>query len=166
MTMLSTPTPAITAAPTGGVTVTPERARRFAVALATGRHLWAEEGRSPLALPTDEGHPLILADRMEEAGTFHGGWRADFYRPLVTEPAPGVFTWQPWSGRYPDRFITINTASGRINWSSGTGQRSRFIGEALIAAAGGLSQLPHGVVRCDMTIPSPTISLGTVEVVA
>ena len=142
---------------TGTIRVSPERARRLAVALATGHHPWTFTGehfQGALALPPGD-NPVAAADRCEAAGDFAGGSQPskvegerdvpipDYWRPKLTTTPTG-WEWKPLTGS-SYRFITISR-KGEIRWSSGHGHPSQFIGGALIAAAGGHAALPHGVV--------------------
>ena len=141
----------------GSIRVSPDRARRLAVALATGRHPWLYTGehfQGSLALP-ESADPISAADACEKEGDFEGGSQPskvegerdvpipDYWRPKLTTTPTG-WEWKPLTGP-PGRKISISR-KGEVRWSSGHGHPSQFIGGALVAAAGGHAALPHGVV--------------------
>ena len=145
------------AAADGTIRVSPNRARRLAVALATGRHPWTFTGehfQGALALP-ESADPVAAADACEAAGDFAGGFKPsdiegappvpvmDYWRPKLVATKAG-WEWKPLTGS-SHRFITISR-KGEVRWNSGHGHPSQFIGGALVAAAGGYAALPHGVV--------------------
>jgi len=133
----------ITAPSRGTIQVDPARARCLAVALATGDHPWLYRG--PLALPEGDD-PVTEADDLQNEGHFAKDEVASFWRPIIERTNQG-WKWRPWLERgRENRYVEI-TRNGEISWSSGTGSRSRFIGGLLVAAAGGLAQLPLGLME-------------------
>lgn len=143
----------VKAAPSGDIRVRPSAALRLAFALATGEHPWLRKGGSPLELPHLRHDVRDLAGVVREVQVREAlGHYADLDRPDVFRPAVTVkgscLTWRPWAMAAYEykRFIRVDVTSGEIRWSSGTGQPSRFIGSALVAAAGGMSKVPPGVL--------------------
>jgi hypothetical protein len=144
--------------PTLTLTIPPARARALALALATGEHTWYKHG--PLALP--DAPPTLeaavaAADQLEAAGDWSNGHQDTtddaerrFWRPNGAIDERGAFTWSPWGGG--DRRITIETG-GRVTLTAGARVSpwalggSTFLGAVAIAAAGGLANLPRGVVE-------------------
>lgn len=129
------------AKPVGSIKVSRWSAKRVAIALATGDHPWTYRGehfQGPLALPKG-GDPVEEANIID----WSNGDKEDFWRPVFKTTDKG-WLWRPWSGQ-TGRWIEI-TQDGVVSWDSGTGKPSRFIGELLIAAAGGLKELPRNTI--------------------
>lgn len=149
--------------PSGRVLV--PRARGVAVALGLamgpGARDWLRCG--PLDLPElPRGVTCLTAivyhcNDLERSGKWEHGDNQGFWRPRVWVTEDHSVQWSPWTDQTSrHRFLRFSSAAERfdlveIEWLTGTGRPSRFIGSALIAAAGGLDELPNGIVSWDRT---------------
>lgn len=143
----------VAAAPKGHIDAPADRCVRLALALGLGEHPWLREEVAPLALPELPVGVGALRDVMPYLDLCEAGdhWldepsnRPGFWRPSLIRRGCHL-RWQPWGpGSATGRFIDIGSRS--VSWCTGTGIPSRFIGAAVVAAAGGLDRIPHGLVQ-------------------